>query len=197
MMPAPVSAAARVLRPGRSLPLRPRVRFARCAWGRDAFNNSVAPRWQSTLKVEENATGHIITKPNEAVLFFDSTWPRPLRGCPLSAAVSDALIVDLFPLKLATILTGRWQADRDLTGVLQRSETRALGLLDPVRLVKGAIPDGLPIRVTEILPRLKDGGAFVKFEHGPDIDPSEIEGARSARAPYAKRSCEPCSCIPF
>jgi hypothetical protein len=32
------------------------------------------------------------------------------------------------------------------------------------------------MKVTEILPRLKDGGAFVKFEHNPEVTVQEIEG---------------------
>lgn len=51
-----------------------------------------------------------------------------------------------------------------------------MGIMDPIRLVKTAIPKDFPIRVTEILPRLKDGGAFVKFEYDANIDPGELEG---------------------
>jgi len=43
-------------------------------------------------------------------------------------------------------------------------------------LVKRAIPSEVPLKVTEILPRLKDGGAFVKFSHADGITPKEIEG---------------------
>lgn len=42
-------------------------------------------------------------------------------------------------------------------------------------LVKRAIPESIPIKVTEILPRLKDGGAFVKFSHPDGITAQEIE----------------------
>ncbi len=43
-------------------------------------------------------------------------------------------------------------------------------------MVKRALPgDKIPIKVTEIIPRLKDGGAFVKFSHSPDISAKEVE----------------------
>ncbi len=42
-------------------------------------------------------------------------------------------------------------------------------------LVKRAIPESIPIKVTEILPRLKDGGAFVKFSHPDGITAEEVE----------------------
>lgn len=43
-------------------------------------------------------------------------------------------------------------------------------------LLKRAIPESAPMKVTEILPRLKDGGAFVKFSHQQEITAKEIEG---------------------
>jgi hypothetical protein len=47
--------------------------------------------------------------------------------------------------------------------------------MDPIMLVKRAIPDTVPIKVNEILPRLKDGGAFVKFSHAQDVAATDIE----------------------
>lgn len=41
-------------------------------------------------------------------------------------------------------------------------------------LVKRAIPDSIPMKVTEILPRLKDGGAFVKFSYPEGMKAEEI-----------------------
>ena len=42
-------------------------------------------------------------------------------------------------------------------------------------MVKRAIPEDIPIKVTEIVPQLKDGGAFVKFSHPPDVAAADIE----------------------
>lgn len=49
-------------------------------------------------------------------------------------------------------------------------------MMDPINLVKRAIPEKVPIKVTEIIPRLKDGGAYVKFSHPEEITVEEIEG---------------------
>lgn len=62
-----------------------------------------------------------------------------------------------------------------MADLLQRFESSSLGTLDPIRLVKTAIPQDMGMKVTEINPRLKDGGAFVKFEHEASLDPAEIE----------------------
>lgn len=63
--------------------------------------------------------------------------------------------------------------------------------MDPIRLVKTAIPEDLPIKVTEILPRLKDGGAYVKFSHDANIDPAEIEGMYMCSwvMPFSRNIC--------
>lgn len=53
-------------------------------------------------------------------------------------------------------------------------QSSSMGLLNPLRQIKSAIPDGLSQNVTEILPRLKDGGAYVKFN--APMDPKKIEG---------------------
>lgn len=87
--------------------------------------------------------------------------------------------VDLFPLKLTpvlSLLSRRTETDQQLTDLLQRFNSSSLGIMDPIQLVKRAIPGNLPIKVTEIMPRLKDGGAFVKFEFDPSLSTSEIEG---------------------
>lgn len=49
-------------------------------------------------------------------------------------------------------------------------------MLDPINLVKRAIPEDTPIKVTEIIPRLKEGGAYVKFTYPAAMSPAEVEG---------------------
>ena len=69
-----------------------------------------------------------------------------------------------------------WKTDQDVTDLMRRFESSSLGIMEPIRMVKTAIPKDASMKVTEILPRLKDGGAFVKFQHDPSIDASKIEG---------------------
>ncbi|KPM39450.1 Mitochondrial escape protein 2 [Neonectria ditissima] len=139
-------------------------------------DRSVIPRfgasaraWESTVALDPASTpvaetdadksGHIAVKTNESILFFDN----------------------IFPLKLSSVLFRAWNTDHDVADLLKRFESSSLGIMDPIRLVKTAIPEDLPIKVTEIIPRLKDGGAYVKFSHDADIDPAEIEATLSKR----------------
>lgn len=85
-------------------------------------------------------------------------------------------LADLFPLKFSPLLWRPWQSDRDLSDLLRKFDNSSLSILDPINLVKRTIPEKLPMKVTEIIPRLKDGGAYVKFSHPEQVTADEIEG---------------------
>ena len=87
------------------------------------------------------------------------------------------MLTDIFPLKLNWVLRiPTWHTDRSLTDLLWQFNNKALASYEPMSLVKRAIPASVPMKVTEILPRLKDGGAFVKFSHPDGVTAQEIEG---------------------
>lgn len=46
---------------------------------------------------------------------------------------------------------------------------------DPKSITARALPQSLPVQVKEVIPRVKEGGAFVKFSHDPQADITEIE----------------------
>ncbi|KAG6094680.1 hypothetical protein E4U30_003118 [Claviceps sp. LM220 group G6] len=104
----------------------------------------------------EKETGHFDVQPNESLFFFEN----------------------IFPKKLSALLRYPAETVGDMTEVLRRlnsSSGNDGGGLDPIALVKKAIPHDMPLKVTEILPRLKDGGAFVKVQYAASISPQEIE----------------------
>ncbi|KAK7980721.1 glutathione S-transferase [Apiospora arundinis] len=132
------------IRPASRLPVR-RV-YAQSAWKSTKSS-------KSTTDTGDEKTGHIAAESNESILWVDT----------------------IFPLKLTGLLRTPWQSpDRDLSELLKRSYTSSLGIMDPINTVKRALPKSDNIKVTEILPRLKDGGAFVKFSHPADVNPKEI-----------------------
>ncbi|KAK6955390.1 mitochondrial escape protein 2 [Daldinia eschscholtzii] len=69
--------------------------------------------------------------------------------------------------------------DQDLAELMKKFQNSTLGALDPINMVKRAIPKTAPVEVTEILPRLKDGGAFVKFKYPANVSAKEIEATVS------------------
>lgn len=82
----------------------------------------------------------------------------------------------MFPLRLNFLLgLPFFNAEKFLPRILNRYQ-HPIANTDPVTLTERAIPQTLPIKVLEILPRLKEGGAFVKFSHDPaKIKTSELE----------------------
>lgn len=98
------------------------------------------------------------TGPNESILFFDH----------------------VFPIKLQWLLRGRWHAEKPIEELMRRFNSPTVAAADPISIVRRAIPRDAPVTVTQIAPRLKDGGAYVKFAHPEGTSPAEVE-ARLAR----------------
>ncbi|KAI0025831.1 RNA12 protein-domain-containing protein [Xylariomycetidae sp. FL0641] len=147
----------------RNVGLLPRVRPELLARGRLATSRwqpkstPIASRaWKSSkyAPIVDGKPGHINAAPNESILWFDN----------------------LFPLKLSSLLRLPWKSpEEDIPGLMARFENSNLGILDPINMVKRALPADTTLKVTEILPRLKDGGAFVKFTHPANVAPQDIE----------------------
>ncbi|KAI0518459.1 RNA12 protein [Xylaria bambusicola] len=110
--------------------------------------------WNSTISPEDEKDGHIETAPNESILWVDN----------------------IFPLRLAGLRLPWGNPETDIPGLMKRFENSSLGIMDPASIVRRALPSDVPLKVTEILPRVKDGGAFVKFVHPPGVTAREVEG---------------------
>ncbi|KAG4034271.1 hypothetical protein MFRU_003g02410 [Monilinia fructicola] len=119
------------------------------------YNRLRGVRSEST-QIGENESGHITAGTNEGILFLDN----------------------IFPIKLGWLLRIPWYGRKEsgLPDILYRFNNKVFSTYDPLSLVNRAIPSSAPLKVTEILPRLKEGGAFVKFSHDHTITAREIEG---------------------
>lgn len=126
---------------------------------------------ESTAATGENKSGHIEAAANEGILFFDSQYM--LEICTIFPLI--LYLQDVFPLKLNWLLSF-WQVERTLPETLWRFNNQALAKYDPLALVKSAMKSVESVKVTEVLPRLKDGGVFVKFSHPDGTTATEIEG---------------------
>lgn len=47
-------------------------------------------------------------------------------------------------------------------------------------IIKRALPESLPLHVTEVMPRVREGGAFVKFTHDANVSTAELENTIKA-----------------
>lgn len=77
---------------------------------------------------------------------------------------------DIYPLKLQWLL--RWTISGE--EYIERIANPNSRGVDPSGLMTSALPDK-GVKITSIIPRLKDGGAFVKFTHPLDMTAATIE----------------------
>jgi hypothetical protein len=86
---------------------------------------------------------------------------------------------DIFPLKIAVwdIRYLLLHLARSPTELFQKVPDNSNSSVNPIGLVRRALPPNLPIEIKEVIPRLKDGGAYVKFSHKPGTTEEEIESA--------------------
>ena len=83
--------------------------------------------------------------------------------------------IDVFPLKLQWILRLPFVGvELRLTDMLKRVSSHGLSVADPTSIISRA---KAPINVVEILPRIKEGGAFVKFAHESATTNEAVEEA--------------------
>lgn len=57
----------------------------------------------------------------------------------------------------------------------ERSKSPQYGAAVPLNIAEQALPSSLPIQVTEIYPRVGEGGAFIKFTHEPQNKLEHLE----------------------
>jgi len=58
------------------------------------------------------------------------------------------------------------------TGYIERIQSPSSAGFDPREIIKKALPDDAPLDITGVIPRLRDGGAFVRLSH-PEATSSE------------------------
>ncbi len=96
----------------------------------------------------EAKTGHISAGPNEGIFFFNNVYPVQMRKI-LGLPVPKWLFKMVSPTTSGT----------DPNGIIEKANAK----------------QSLQITPTEILPRMTEGGAFVKFTHGGNTPTIEIE----------------------
>lgn len=117
-----------------------------------------AKRWETTT-TGDRKSGHIYAGPDESIVFVDNIFPLKL----------------FYGWMSYLMLGGMGHTDQDLSKLLQSFDKSSLGLTNPINLVKRTIPDDGSVKVTELIPRLKDGGCFVKVSHPADTSPADVE----------------------
>lgn len=125
-----------------------------CSPLHNAAPQAFSGRRYKTTETGDNKSGHIEAGQNEGIFFLDSVFPLNLTlfgGLPL-------INIDKIILRL-----------------MQRLQNPNIAAAEPESIAERALRTPLPIRIIEILPRVREGGAFVKFAHEPGQDVKDIE----------------------
>lgn len=117
---------------------------AQLVGGRSASGAAIKKRW-SSAEAGENKSGHISTSSQQSVLFFNN----------------------ILPINLQWLFRIPWTLEQVFPKALDSNKTSAISAANPVRVLDDAAKAKSlsGVKVLEVLPRLKEGGAFVKFEH--------------------------------
>jgi hypothetical protein len=103
----------------------------------------------------ENDTGHINTQRNEGIFFFDNVFPLKFQW-------------------LSRVPLLNWE--QNVLGLISKVNRPEAAFASPASVIQRALPESLPVKITEVLPRIREGGAYVKFSHDAQIDANELEG---------------------
>ncbi|KAK4550601.1 hypothetical protein LTR36_000180 [Oleoguttula mirabilis] len=123
-------------------------------------HSRLQPSRKATAEAGENKSGHISTTPNEGILFF----------------------IGLVPVNLQWLHRFTWFLDRRKSSIFKdESRFETIGAVAPTKVVQDAIKNsklGLgKVEIVEVLPRLKEGGAFLKFNHDEGTDSATVAEA--------------------
>jgi hypothetical protein len=78
----------------------------------------------------------------------------------------------VFPLRLQWLLRLPWQTELQLSELVKKVNSPTFAKADPMNIIQSS---KAPITVTEVVPRLKEGGAFVKFTYGSGVSQTDVE----------------------
>lgn len=105
----------------------------------------------------EGKSGHITTGQNEGIIFFNS----------------------LLPFNLQWLFRLAWAAQKRAPILLREAKSDTVGAASPAKVLEDVNKNGEfgNVEVVEVLPRLKEGGAFLKFRHDHQADAKSIATA--------------------
>jgi hypothetical protein len=81
------------------------------------------------------------------------------------------ILLDVFPLRLKWLLRLPWQTENSI-GEIMKKVNHSNSKADPLNIIQST---KVPVSVTEVLPRFKEGGAFVKFIYSGGVSAKDVE----------------------
>ncbi|KAF7719239.1 Uncharacterized protein PECH_004833 [Penicillium ucsense] len=108
---------------------------------------SISIRYASSVH-----SGHIKLEPNEGILYLNN----------------------IFPQRLQWFLRGPLSHVQPLAGIMKKINRPDIAASDPESIARFACPKSLGLEVREVIPRYKEGGAFIKYARKPNTSDEEV-----------------------
>ncbi|GFF42950.1 mitochondrial escape protein 2 [Aspergillus udagawae] len=112
-------------------------------------------RLNSSHAVSWLETGHIDLKKDEGLFFVNN----------------------IFPSQLQWLLRGPLGGLRSYEEAVKRIDRPHLAASDTFQIIQRVVPENLNIQVKEVVPRFREGGAFVKYTRPSNINDADIEAS--------------------
>ncbi|PGH06354.1 hypothetical protein AJ80_08188 [Polytolypa hystricis UAMH7299] len=107
------------------------------------------------VRTHADESGHIEAGPNEAIFFIDNVFPLKLLWLrPIAFLNPNSLFIER---------------------IRKQINLPSIAAADPLSTVERALPPKIFTQITEIIPRVKEGGAFIKFSHVSGASKAELE----------------------
>ncbi|RDW69146.1 putative RNA12 protein [Aspergillus mulundensis] len=109
-----------------------------------------------SANVSSLETGHIELSDNEGLVFVNNIFPPKLQWL---------------------LLLGPLNGTKSYENALKRINRPHLAASDPLHIIRQVFPQGLDIEIKDVIPRFREGGAFVKYARKSGATDHEIEAA--------------------
>ncbi|KAL6720297.1 mitochondrial escape protein 2 [Lecanora helva] len=117
-------------------------------------SSNLHKRRNKSTETGDDKTGHVGTGKDEGLFFLDNFFPLRL------SFISRLPIINVEKL---------------LFRLMERLQNPGMAAAEPQKIAERALEASSSIKVTEVLPRVKEGGAFVKFAYEPGQNVKDIE----------------------
>ncbi|KAF9887666.1 mitochondrial escape protein 2 [Aspergillus nanangensis] len=126
-------------------------------------------RWRSPAVTKSSAFARLTTASHVSCLETGHIKLDPGQGL--------IFVNNIFPSKLQWILQGPLQGNRSYEGALKRINRPHLAASDPLHIIQRVFPQSLNLEIQEVVPRFREGGAFVKYARKAGVTDSDVEMA--------------------
>ncbi|KAL4875549.1 RNA12 protein-domain-containing protein [Aspergillus karnatakaensis] len=144
--------------------------------GRVSHGYRSLPYWRC-LAVPRVPTPFLVARPASTI---SSSHVSSLESGHIELGQSEGLIFvnNIFPPKLQSLLLlGPLNGTQSYENVLKRINRPHLAASDPQHIIQRVFPKGLDIDVKDVIPRFREGGAFVKYARKAVASDIQIEDA--------------------